>query len=471
MDISVAGGRQIIIGNNSHVSLPLLERTKRFFSSKEYSLKQDLACVKAILAKCNSFEVASLASDFYKTNLQRFSKDVRVRGLSRNIFAKRAGVDEKVFDNNDGLYEFFVKHHMHYKFHKFPNTRPEILENGEARLLVNNHPISWSELKPRVQPKGDLAMSPNDVSGKAYYTHNGIVKVPDKLENINLEKANLDQLKSCAIRFDKEPPTGKYLVTIRLEAANHPRLSQDHPSIKLKTPEGDVYSFGLYRQLPSFLTHGAILHMVEPGEFYTGGGEVKEVDISATEKQWEKILRTLLIDRKEDITNYELMKNNCTKYLCDLLRDAGVANFHTRLYGFHYIIQSITDAVEIVPGLNYISKNICDFHKVSYDIANITEKIPVVREIIAVTINFFVYVRSQANKVDKTWVEEREGRFTKRHPKPEPYMKFWDIFKPEKVYVNSPWWLRKYQNEIENWRKIHKDKPYGIPKKFECQRS
>ena len=447
--------------DSPYYSSSFFAKARRGFLSRDVILEEDKEFASSLIEKMKeNSKFVVVADSFYKRYLDRFSKDPEVKKIHKQIYAKKVGVPVEVFDEkkNKGLYEFLVSNFMHKKFEKFPGGITYTVDH-KAEILFKGRKMFWEELSRKIS-SDEIIVSTNETLGNTYYTYQGFTKVKN-LKKIDLDKRDIatEDLRKYAIKFEEKVGSGKWLVKMRVEADEKgPHIrGVDHPSLKLEAPDGSVYSFGLHRPGFSFMHQGAILHMVEPGEFYSSRhGTIKETAFEVTEEKWANVLKTLLKDRKKDNVSYELMQGNCTKYVCDVLRESKVVDLSASLHNVRYIAHHVAHNMPVMPQWF--------LHRFARGFSSLVEKFYIISKIVGVAINIGVYIRSDVTKVNKDWFTSRglsvkEAFFTK----------LGDVFEYNKIFLNSPWRLRQYQNSIDECRRSQSNQPYVVPSEIKVK--
>jgi hypothetical protein len=280
-------------------------------------------------------------------------------------------------------------------------------------------------------------------------------------EEFHLERATLDELLPYLVEFDdltvkEHPYTGEFTVSIRLEAGEHPSLSEEHPSLKLKSDEEKVYSEGYYRdkKKPSMRQSRGHLHLVEPGEFYLGKkdtpGRLRETALTATRDQFTELARDILIERRDNVILYHLMKINCLAIIWrklkkhGILKKNGLENLNPKIHGAYYIAHRIVEIALKMPFCRMISNYVLDFHKITHTVTSFLTQNYIMKRITGIAINIFVRLLSHSHCVDE---QLKQDRLALRLPPPIPHFRSWtEVFNYKKAYLYSPWKLRQMQN-------------------------
>ncbi|ORX84294.1 hypothetical protein BCR32DRAFT_277277 [Anaeromyces robustus] len=125
----------------------------------------------------------------------------------------------------------------------------------------------------------------------------------------------------------------RYLLEYSFWIISQPRLSGDHAFIKLKTPEGKVYSVGLYREFKSSLFDSIIFPLrIKPCKFISPDlsefwkGYYNSIAIEITKEQFEKIKNKINEDQKTiQYRPYQHINYNCVTWTQEV---AALANIY-----------------------------------------------------------------------------------------------------------------------------------------------
>jgi hypothetical protein len=220
-----------------------------------------------------------------------------------------SGKASKLEQENKQLERSFSKHQIR-------------VEGEEVYLPVNGEEVSWTELKSRfiyegTPEPGEILVDRESMKMQnTFYTYKGITTAPG-LEGQRLDEESAEDLMAHTVAFDWQDPAKwnhQWVFSIKTESIEGKgRKKGDHAWMRLKTPDGRIFSFGLLRKGKfSYQTVSGEILRVDPREFFTyRGGEYTEVDFEIEEAQWKEVMRGLLVQARDAPPNYHFMQSSC----------------------------------------------------------------------------------------------------------------------------------------------------------------
>lgn len=225
-------------------------------------------------------------------------------------------------------------------------------------------------------------------------------------------------------------------------------MNGDHTWLNLKTPDGKIYSTGLYRQgkkewfdnikIPLRVKKGYYMSP-DMSEFWPG--PIQRIPVEITKDDFDVIKKSIEEDKvNEEECVFQIFNGNCTEWV----------NSKAALIG-----------IKLPTSIHYL-RNITPIplQKVGEVIINCLPDI--VLKICMFVVTFFtnlLQVCLGAFLVDNE-VKEK-GISVKCH-----ISSFWDMFNQEKLYFHPPRHLGlDIKKEIEEWREKNND-PYGLPDEY-----
>ncbi len=289
----------------------LLEGLKNI-SSKDMHKNIDSA---AIIDESKVFLKKVLCSRFcfFKNEQQQFSKA---------LCAARLGVPLEALEKNPGFQQVIEKNFfMRPIADVYKHSIEYNAQTGQLKLLMEGKVTDWKTIKEKLKPDPQSGK----VSGWSY-TYEGFIPH---------DPSDWSELKPYMILPEKDrPPTHEIeIVTDCYREDLHDKGLQfwDHTWIRLKTPSGEVYSFGLYPE--------DVLVQSKKNMLATTKGIIKCPDrqeflprvlyqarsMSISEEVFHNIKKQVESKEYKQSLEYSVLGNNCTDFSIQLLKEAGVS--------------------------------------------------------------------------------------------------------------------------------------------------
>ena len=353
---------------------------------------------------------------FLKKVSAKYHDDPRIKNCRKQLVAARLAIDPK-FVSSD-FQKFAIETHLDRYLLQFGHRLiPNCLD---FEILVNGEYKAWKEARKKIKPSPKISHRPQQIWK---YGQNGIQ---------NKDMYDWSKLKP----FKKGNPNdwgNQYIFEFCACCSRNGsvRLQGDHAWFRLKTPEGDIYSIGLYRLgKRGKLDHVCFPFRVKPGHLMQP--DVSEfwpipiftIPVAITKEQFEAIKQSVEEDKKNEGTKFQLFDNNCTQYTKRKAALAGI-NIPTSIHIIRYITPKC--------------------------ILKVTDKLPkLIRKVISVVatpfLNLILFFLG-SGKVDKSLKNKRIT--IKPHSS-----SFADLFKQTKLQFHPPLYLAHHTRPlIENWRK------------------
>lgn len=259
-----------------------------------------------------------IARKFLKSIPQPYSKNKDMTKCRTQLLALRLGISSKALKKNPGFQEFAQQNVLYNYLMTYKHVLKTDKETQEIQILSNGKYKPWkeasAELKepPKASDKPHLAWR---------YGKKGIQ---------NDDMYNWTKLKP----FMKDDPSkwgNQYGFAFCTCCVDDPRFVGDHTWIRLYTPEGHIYSLGLYRpgkrnhldhwKFPLRYKKGELM-MPDISEFWNVG--IQTIFIAINKEQFLKIKHQVETDKKNDKQIFQLFKGNCTQYANRLAAMAGI---------------------------------------------------------------------------------------------------------------------------------------------------
>jgi hypothetical protein len=209
-----------------------------------------------------------------------------------------------------------------------------------------------------------------------------------------------------------------------------PRTVGDHSWLRLYTPEGEIYSVGLYRPYKTeasakyndpLRVQQGLLMSPDVSEFWDI--DIQGLFTAITKEQFESLRKHIESDKSQDNILFQLFDYNCVAWINKILKPLNM----------------------VIPAKKHIFSIFFPRGHALY------KKLPVcIQKIVKAVITFFFNIAqwtlAGARKIDAT--------LTGRKIKAEPHLrKCSDIFDSSKLYLNHPFYLGKsLMPEVSGWR-------------------
>ncbi|MDB6081156.1 MAG: hypothetical protein JWO53_428, partial [Chlamydiia bacterium] len=226
----------------------------------------------------------------------------------------------------------------------------------------------------------------------------------------------------------------QYIFEYCVCCTDNPNKTGDHTWIRLKTPEGDIYSVGLYRpskrdwrdnyKFPLRLKKGYLMQP-DVSEFWPT--DIFKIPVAITKEHFLQMKKMLETDKRNDKLVFQLFHRNCTLYVAKIAAIAHI-KLPTAKLAWHFLTPSL------------VEKKI---EKIALYLPEIVVKI--VRVVVGVFLNFFLLALG-ATIVDAAVFEKNNQQ--------EPHIKnLSDFFDYRKTELNHPNILGKeIAAGIAKWR-------------------
>jgi hypothetical protein len=250
--------------------------------------------------------IVRLASDFFRKHKDTF--DPILAQYRTALAALKLGVTVENLEQNPGFEKFALENHLDRYLWKF------------------DHQLSIEDKKIRVKAKG-IETAWDKIEKTGTYSEEGFTEEKDTVWKELKPMMTGDP--------EQEPEWGRrylYELCTWYSKEAGPRISGDHSWIRLKTPQGDLYSVGLYmpkkhspgwkEMLQPMSIFRSTLHSPDKSEFWPGQNyETLSVEITA--EQFQAMKTQIEKDQAEGIP-FQLLCSNCTKYAVKIAEIAKV---------------------------------------------------------------------------------------------------------------------------------------------------
>lgn len=246
-----------------------------------------------------------------------------IEACRKEYLAFKLGVESHIFDLsvNAGFQAFASKPPLERYLMEYKHSLHIHPETAEVHLLAGGESQPWSQVKDLV-----LAAPPKKEGIPMQLWLYG----PEGVQSKNMyDWTELTPYK-------KEDPAAwdhQYIFEFCCCCEDNPRIAGDHTWLRLRTPEGDVYSVGLYRpgkpsglmaklDAPMSVKRGYLMQP-DVSEFWPT--PIHTIPIAITKEQFETIKKTIEEDKKQGAQQtFQLGENNCTLYTKKMGRLANI---------------------------------------------------------------------------------------------------------------------------------------------------
>lgn len=245
--------------------------------------------------------------------------DPRIDACRRELLALKLGISSEVFDHNPGFEKFATDSHlerylMEYRQHEL-RISPE---TKKLSILANNQYVEWEiahEMMSRFPKHTGSPLLP-------------WIYGPEGIQNDDM----YDWAHIKPYKYANSDEWGRrYLFELVVCCGNRPHKTGDHGWLRLRTPEGEVYSVGLYRpgkrglsdnlKFPLRIKRGHLM-MPDVSEFWPG--EIRSVSVHITEGQFHRMVSVIEQDKAQDQLVFQLFQANCVLWAAHVAHEAGV---------------------------------------------------------------------------------------------------------------------------------------------------
>lgn len=439
------------------------ERIRNYFDSsfnKKRISKIAKGLTKILITNDRHQEISSALKDEAVKATRAFTKSIKGKGdeleevkqCKLEFMASKLGLTSEQIKSNKGFQEFAVNSHLE-KYLLHYGHKLEVEENtNEIFIFFEGNRQPWSyvyeQYKQMDFPEPNF---PSNKQWKWLYGQDGVQK-----------KDLYAWTELTPYKIEKNHDWGdRYIFEICVCFGDGHQLEGDHAWFRLKTPKGEIYSVGLYRQPKSeYLDNFKFPMRVKKGylmspdvtEFWPSS-YIKRIPVEITESQFkaikskveedkrnEDIIENKEEEEKKNIRCFQLFNGNCTEYVNEnakLLDIQIPASINMYRYLIPRKIQKITD--KIMSYLPKLVKKIC--------------------LVILAALTNLVQLALGAAMVDSSLIEKKKY-ISKKH-----ISGVRDFFNPDTLNFQPPKHLGiDLREKVEKWRSENPDeRQYDLP--------
>jgi hypothetical protein len=370
-------------------------------------------------------DALKVARNFLRSISPEYFAQPHVNDCCRQLLAAKLGIETKVFAKNPGFEQFAYDSHLERYLADYGHEIRVDPKTMEISLLCEGNYLPWSDISERLKqwdyPEKNLRDNPRQ---EWLYGNEGIQK-KDLYAWHTLKP------------YKKVLPTwgDRYLFEFCVCCNPSFSLNGDHSWLELKTPEGEIYSTGLYRpgkshffdsfHYPLRVKKG---YLMSPDVSNWWPTPIHRLPVVITKEQFLKIKQSIEEDKqKEDSRHFQLFNGNCQEYVNE---KAALADI--KLNTSMYVLRNVTPI---------------NMQRV-YD--RIMARLPaLVHKICLYTATFFLNLTQWILGATLT-----DKQLKVKGVKVKPYLKnFRDLFNPKKLHFHPPRHLGlTIRKQIEEWR-------------------
>ena len=351
--------------------------------------------------------------------------DPRIDELQKELLAFKLGVAAGCLDLpvNSGFSEFAANPPLERYLFEYHHKLEVNYITGEIQIMANSQYQPWSKAKKIVAKKP--ASKPQQ---RWLYGSQGLQ---------NEDMYVWQKLKPYK-KGDPATWNHQYIFEFCACCSDNPNKTGDHSWIRLKTPDGDIYSVGLYRpgkqglsdnyKFPLRIKKG---HLMQPDVSEFWPMDHFKIPIAITEDEFLQMKQQIEEDKRRDEETFQLFHGNCTLYAAKIAKIA-----HIKLPTAKPVWRIIFSK-PVQAGFDALS---------AYTPECIQN---VVNAIVGVFFNFLQLLFGAS-------IVDHEVRLTNTTVQPH-IANIWDLFNPAKSNLNHPNTLGKDTRDyIFGWRSQEK---------------
>ena len=229
------------------------------------------------------------------------------------------GISSKALDEtiNPGFEKFARENRLERCLIVFDH-KLQVASDGKLSIFYQGKFQPWEAVR-------EIALAkPQDLIGSASEFYNPPIKYSSN-GVVNESRYAWTELKP--LKREENPSWGKrYILEICCLCTGHLRLFGDHTWVRLKTPEGDIYAPGIYREdndiWTGFTLKKGKVQNPDVSEFWPE--KIHTISFEISEEAFFKIKQKIESDHNEDRLHFQLVEENCTNYALDLAKIAGI---------------------------------------------------------------------------------------------------------------------------------------------------
>lgn len=407
-----------------------------FWKDRDYHLKRIGQIAKVLNQEIRDLprmKISAAVKDDSLKVARKFLRSLNPQQLSephvsdccRQLLAAKLGVEVGVFSANPEFEEFALKSHLERYLSDYDHEIRVNPENQQISLMFEGKYQTWEVIKDQINllplPEKNHPDNPRQMW---LYGQNGVQK-----------RDMYAWTKLTPYKVVKPDWGNRYLFEFTVCCNPSFGLNGDHSWLELKTPQGEIYSVGLYRpgktrSIDTFHTPLRVKkgYLMSPDVSVWWPTPIHRIPVEITKEQFKKIKTSIESDKmNEENRHFQLFNGNCQEYVNEKAKIAGI-DLKTSTFVLRNITpikwQKIYDKT-----MRYLPKLV---HKIFYISATIF-------------LNILHWILG-GSIVDKD--------LKVKGVEVKPLIRsFRDLFNPQKLYFHPPRYTGLIlKKEIEEWR-------------------
>lgn len=244
-------------------------------------------------------------------------KDARFDKCRKELTAAKLGIESEVLDRNPGFREFAEKNYIERYLMAY-GDQLSIDQEKNVSIRSGGKLVKWDEMRRQQQQEQKEVKQKQELPELS-----AMPKQPWVYGMEGLQEKDMYNWRELA-PFKKEDPKnwgGRYVFEFCVICADSLQKTGSHSWIRLKTPEGDVYSVGLYRpgkqgvldnfNFPLRIKPGYLMQP-DVSEFWpTDTMDIYTIEVEISKQNFEKMKTTLEEDKINENQTFHPLQSNC----------------------------------------------------------------------------------------------------------------------------------------------------------------
>ena len=243
--------------------------------------------------------------------------DPRIDACRRELIALKLGISSDVFLPNPGFETFAKETHLERYLFEY-RQELQVDDNKGLSILMGGKYVPWR------QAQEAMSQFPKRTGSPLLPWRYG----PEGIQSDDMyDWSRLRPYK----RENPDEWGRRYVFELVVCCGDTPHKTGDHSWLRLRTPEGDVYSAGLYRpqkrglgdnlKLPFRVKRG-LLMMPDVSDFWPG--ETRFLRVGISEEQFYTMVQAIEEDKRKDQLVFQLFQSNCVLWAAHIAEKAGI---------------------------------------------------------------------------------------------------------------------------------------------------
>ena len=298
--------------------------TKWLQSLRDKELSQRAEQLSATLKAAKRLPVWEAQGSSLVLSGRRFFKglpavhDPRIDACRRELLALKLGVSSKIFDCNPGFEKFAAESHLERYLNEYRQDLRIDPKEKTLSILKDGQYVAWKVAQEA------MARFPKRKEVPALSWMYG----PKGIQNDDV----YNWTHCTPYKYDNPDKWGRrYVFELAVCCGETPHKTGDHGWLRLRTPEGEVFSAGLYRpqkrslsdnwKAPFRIKRGHLM-MPDLSEFWPD--EIRTLRVGITQAQFHKMIAVIEKDKAQDQLIFQLFQSNCVLWAAHVAHEAGL---------------------------------------------------------------------------------------------------------------------------------------------------